>query len=345
MSSFCLISNSGLVSNPQNYRFYALRAKSFDRCVLFRHGCASFCSSKSQIYSTNSLREVVCCSKVRTISDASEKNKVAHLEDRESVDVKRKFSLRLRPRLRLLSTRLRRVSIRSALNDFGMFLRKHMKKVTLVTSISFALGVCYLFMKLMSIPSPKIVPYSDLVTSIQSGSATKVLFEEGSRRIYFNTKLQNVESVHLEEGNPGSEYEQAENVVENVEGGVAVAVEVTAQVRDTGVPAKSVRKKSAVPEWQYATRKVDHDESFLLGMMREKGITYSSAPQSALMAMRSILLTIFTLWIPLTPLMWLLYRQLYASNGPAKKRKPSSQTVSFDDVEGVDTAKVELMEV
>lgn len=342
MSSFCLVSNTGLVGNPKNYKFHTVRAKSFDGClcksfsVLPKLGCASFYSLKPQIYG-NLLREVVCCSKVRSISDGNSRSKDAPLGGREFNDVKRKFSLRLRPRLRLLSTRLKRVSVRSALNDFGMFLRKHMKKVTLAASISFALGVCYLFVKLMSIPYPKVVPYSDLVMSIESGSASKVLFEEGSRRIYYNTKVPDVESTHLEEQNSSLENDQTENV--------AGGVDVAAQVSSTGVPAKSMRKKPVVPEWQYATRKVDNDESFLLGLMRENGITYSSAPQSALMSFRSVLLTILTLWIPLTPLMWLLYRQLYASNGPAKKRKPSNQTVSFDDVEGVDTAKVELLEV
>ncbi|XP_021760061.1 probable inactive ATP-dependent zinc metalloprotease FTSHI 3, chloroplastic [Chenopodium quinoa] len=346
MSSFCLVSSSGVVGNPRNYKFHAVRAKSFDSCicrsysVLPNYGCVSFYSMKPQIYS-NLLGEVVCCSKVRSISDRTSKNKDALLENREFFDVKRRFSLRLRPRLRLLSLRLKRVPVRSTLNGFGMFLRKHMKKVTLATSISFALGVCYLFVKLMSIPSPKVVPYSDLVMSIQTGSASKVLFEEGSRRIYYNTKAPNVDSPQSEEENSGLENDQAENVV----GEVAPVAGVTTEVSTTGVPAKGTRKKSAAPEWQYATRKVDNDESFLLGLMREKGITYSSAPQSALMSFRSILLTILTLWIPLAPLMWLLYRQLYASNGPAKKRKPSNQAVSFDDVEGVDTAKVELLEI
>ncbi|BBH00143.1 cell division protein ftsH, putative [Prunus dulcis] len=78
--------------------------------------------------------------------------------------------------------------------------------------------------------------------------------------------------------------------------------------------------------------------------MREKGITYSSAPQSVLMSMRTTLITIISLWIPLLPLMWLLYRQLTAGNSPAKKRRPDNQSVGFDDVEGVDSAKLELME-
>lgn len=103
--------------------------------------------------------------------------------------------------------------------------------------------------------------------------------------------------------------------------------------------------RASKPQWQYATRKIDHDETFLLSLMREKGTIYSSAPQSLLMWMRNILVTILSLWIPLIPLMWLLYRQVSAANSPAKKRRPTSKIVSFDDVEGVDAAKVELMEV
>ncbi|CAO2817191.1 unnamed protein product [Amaranthus hypochondriacus] len=342
MASFCLVSNCVSVGNPKSYKLYPLRAKSVDRCiyrsqsVLPKYDCASFHPLKSQFYCN-----LVCCSNIGLISDGNRKNKVAHLESRELIRVSRKFSLRLRPRLRLLSTRLKRVSIRSAFNDFGMFLRKHMKKFTLATSISFALGICYLFVKIMAIPNPKTVPYSDLVLSIQNGSATKVLFEEGSRRIYFNTKPPCVESPCLEEENVLLEGDQNENVVgESVE-----VADGSTQVKGTLVPVRSLRKKPVVPEWQYATRKVDNDESFLLGLMREKGIVYSSAPQSVLMSFKSILLTVLTLWIPLAPMMWLLYRQLYASNGPAKKRKPSDRTVSFDDVEGVDSAKVELMEI
>ena len=123
------------------------------------------------------------------------------------------------------------------------------------------------------------------------------------------------------------------------------------------VPSASTSKPSAVaftfsgkrvsttPKWQYATRKIDHDENFLLGMMREKGTTYSAAPQSVLMSMRSILITIISLWIPLMPLKLLLYRQLSAANSPAKKRQPTNQKVDFNNVEGVDAAKEELMEV
>ncbi|KAG7985071.1 hypothetical protein I3843_03G006600 [Carya illinoinensis] len=117
------------------------------------------------------------------------------------------------------------------------------------------------------------------------------------------------------------------------------------QARNLRVLKRFLRARASNPEWQYSTRKIDHDEKFLLSLMREKGITYSSAPQSMLMSLRSTLITVISLWIPLIPLMWLLYRQLSAANSPARKRQSNNQMVGFDEVEGVDAAKVELMEI
>lgn len=245
--------------------------------------------------------------------------------------LRRGFRLRLQPRLRLMSSRLKKMSVRSMLNEIGAYVRKNMRKVTLSASVSVVLGLCYLFLKLTAVPSPKIVPYSDLVTSIRSGSVMKVLFEEGSRRIYYNTGSFDRENNQNSENDDGNLVES-----ENVKDG---------EITNSNAVRKLTKTKSSMPEWQYSTRKIDHDESYLLGLMREKGITYSSSPQSVLMSMRNTLITILSLWIPLTPLMWLLYRQLSAANSPAKKRRPSNQVVNFEDVEGVDTAKVELMEV
>jgi len=222
------------------------------------------------------------------------------------------------------------MSIRDSLDEIMAMLSRNSKKVTVSTVISFALGLIFLFLKFTALPASDVVPYSELISNLLSGRVTTVLFEEGSRRIFYNT---------VSDSHEGSRA---------VKGDESVAIDV---------PSVSTSKPSAVafpfsrksvntsPKWQYATRKIDHDENFLLGLMREKGTTYSAAPQSVLMSMRSILITIISLWIPLMPLMWLLYRQLSAANSPAKKRQPTNQKVDFDDVEGVDTAKEELMEV
>ncbi|KAH6791275.1 cell division protein ftsH [Perilla frutescens var. frutescens] len=251
---------------------------------------------------------------------------------------KRRFSLRLRPRIRLLSRRLKRASIRSMLDAIGTFLRKNIKRVTFSTSVSVVLGLCFLFLKMTAMPTPKVVPYSDLIMSLQNGSVTKVLFEEGTRRICYNTKLSNDKDAKTAVHDSSS---SSENVLDN---------DSNKDVSQNNVDGKNMlvkltKPQNASPAWEFSTRKIDHDEGYLLSLMRERGISYGSAPQSVLMSMRSMLITILTLWIPLTPLMWILYRQLSAANSPAKKRKPSNQLFCFEDVEGVDAAKVELMEI
>ncbi|KAK2984298.1 hypothetical protein RJ640_026521 [Escallonia rubra] len=228
------------------------------------------------------------------------------------------------------------------LNDLGVFLRKNTRRLTISSAISVVLGLCYLFLRLTAMPSPKVVPYSDLITSLQSGVVMKVLFEEGSRRIYYNTNLLSVENKENSVDELSARNAEDRNMDDTVVSNNAIG---GSRVRNLNLLKKISRTRASIALWQYSTRKIDHDESYLLTLMREKGTTYSSAPQSVLMSMRSVLITIISLWIPLTPLMWLLYRQLSAANSPAKKRQPTNQLVSFEDVEGVDAAKVELMEI
>ncbi|KAF3785287.1 putative inactive ATP-dependent zinc metalloprotease [Nymphaea thermarum] len=248
-----------------------------------------------------------------------------------------------------------------------MSLRRNSRNLIISSAIVSVFGLCYLFLRLTAVPSSKVVPYSDLIMNLQAGCVTKVLFEEGSRRIFYNTAPLSLESSQVSmpnllprevtESDPASDllssdFEQSDTIVSDSSGigSESSTGDTSLSVEEKPITNKwrwriSPETRLGTLEWQYSTRKIDHDENFLLGLMREKGTTYSSAPQSLLMSMRSVLITIISLWIPLTPLMWLLYRQLSAANSPAKKRRSYNQTVSFDDVEGVDAAKSELMEL
>ncbi|KAL7190673.1 hypothetical protein ACSBR2_022864 [Camellia fascicularis] len=348
-SSFILFSNNGFLVTQKKLGIHAGKSQSLGRSRILS------CSLSSSSYSSASFHllgfhscyksphRLLCNTKIRSVINENCEDKDTQLGRRENAGIRKRFSLRLRPRLRLLLMRLKRVSIWSILNDLGMFLRKNLKRVTVSTSISVALGMCYLLLKLTAMPSLKVVPYSDLIMSLQNGIVTKVLFEEGSRRIYYNTDSLSVEKTQISEDKSLESNVQDENVVDTAES----SDDVVRNRRITGsnMLKKLMRTQASTPLWKYSTRKIDHDESYLLSLMREKGTTYSSAPQSLLMSMRSVLITVLSLWIPLTPLMWLLYRQLSAANSPARKRRPSNQMVSFEDVEGVDTAKVELMEI
>ncbi|TMW99640.1 hypothetical protein EJD97_002231 [Solanum chilense] len=287
-----------------------------------------FCKSQSRL--------LHCSTGVRSM--VNEKGDIeTHLNKTGSNNIRGKFSLRLRPRIRLLSRRLKRVSVICMLNDFGKFLRMNSRRVALSTSISVILGLCYLFLRLTATHSPKVVPYSDLITSLQGGSVSKVQFEEGTRRIYYNTNLWSLKNAQTGEGN-SLVPDESTTITEE-------SKDIDSNKGGKNVFSKISKAQGSTPVWQFSTRKIDHDEGYLLSLMREKGTAYGSAPQSALMSIRSLLITMLSLWIPLTPIMWLLYRQLSAANSPARKRKPSNQVVGFNDVEGVDAAKVELMEI
>ncbi|KAL5582029.1 hypothetical protein UlMin_014471 [Ulmus minor] len=372
MASFSVGCSNGFLISHQKFGFLGRKTKSLRRYGHFCYSSLSFsslrfhefCKSQNGMLRNRKFSSLVngnvrfaslglcsCCklqnglsfdNEIKPPRSGSSGDKSTYLGRRENSRVRRRFSLRLRPRLRLLTIRMKRFPIRSVLNNVGTFVRKNMRKVLLYASVSVALGLCYLFLKVTALPSPKMVPYSELVVSLRNGSVTKVLLEEGSRRIYYNTDSKSIENTQVSDGESTAISVPAENMANKVASSEGSR---SSQGLDVKAFRRSSRTRVSTPEWQYATRKVDHDEKFLLNLMREKGTTYSSAPQSVLMSMRTTLLTVITLWIPLMPLMWLLYRQLSAANSPARKRKHDTEIVGFDDVEGVDAAKVELVEI
>uniref|UniRef100_A0A1D1XH16 ATP-dependent zinc metalloprotease FtsH n=1 Tax=Anthurium amnicola TaxID=1678845 RepID=A0A1D1XH16_9ARAE len=277
-----------------------------------------------------SCRNKVVAAKVGSSGD--ERHTHMGAGEKPSSRTRKPFSSRLRPRLRLLLVRLKEVSLWASLEQVRLCLHRNLRTAILMTSISVALGLCALFLKVTAVPSPNIVPYSDLIADLQGGHVSKVLFEEGSRRVFYNKHTGGSDDSKSMGGSPSAH---------DIECG---GMSGTSRTSRPSMMAGGARSRPFI-RWQYSTRKIDHDESFLLSLMREKGTTYSSAPQSALMTLRNLIITVLSLWIPLIPLMWLLHRQLSAANSPAKKRRPTTQMVSFDDVEGVDAAKAELMEI
>lgn len=173
------------------------------------------------------------------------------------------------------------------------------------------LGLCSLKLPKLIRPSHYMdVPYSDLLGGIKDGSVIRVQFEENSRKIYFNTKSlkdQNVETPQLFKG----------------------------------------ATKIALPKWHYHTRNIEDDKYDLLKMLKEKGITYGSNRPLLSQSMKTFLFVFFQV-TPFWIMVLLSMYQLNAQHGLGKiiKRKPSKkQSVTFDDVKGVDAAKTELLEI
>ncbi|XP_073155103.1 probable inactive ATP-dependent zinc metalloprotease FTSHI 3, chloroplastic [Henckelia pumila] len=343
MASFPLVSNDGFSITQEKLNlcvgnFKLLKGRRTLSCSLSKNCFTSVSKPFVGLSYSYKSQHRLLCSKNGSLVFKNKRNFDAQFVRGEDTEFRKKFSLRLRSRKRLLWTRLVRASMKSTLNSIQTFLRKNVKRLTLTTSLPILLGLSFLFLKITSMSAPQVVPYSDLIMSLQNGYVSKVLFEEGTRRIYYNTKMLNCkDTITMEDKSLSLD----ENVVDsNANGDVP-----RNNLEEQNMPGKMKNSRKPSPTWQFATRKIDHDESYLLGLMREKGTSYASAPQSALMSMRSMLITVLTLWIPLIPLMYLLYRQLSAANSPARKRRPSNQLVCFEDVDGVDSAKVELMEI
>ncbi|XP_071707297.1 probable inactive ATP-dependent zinc metalloprotease FTSHI 3, chloroplastic [Rutidosis leptorrhynchoides] len=105
--------------------------------------------------------------------------------------------------------------------------------------------------------------------------------------------------------------------------------------------------KSVAPKWKYHTRNVADDKYQLIKMLKEQGITYGSDPELLSASVKNLLyIAVQTApyWIMVLISCYQLSMQL--NLGKMKKRKPSKQqSVTFDDVEGVDSAKSELLEI
>lgn len=342
MGTVVVLSNNGFFVTPEKLGVHSGKSQTFGRirnlnCAFSNSRFSSASFELSGIRSCSESRHrLQYKSMIRSVINRKSENKGTQLGKRENVGMRKRFSLRLRPRLRLLSKRLKRISVSSFLNDLGTFFRKNVMGVI----VAVALGLCYSFLFLTRAQPPRVVPYSDLVTSLQSGEVTRVMFEEESRRIYYNTDSWSVEKDAISE-DKSPVYAQDGNVVDSVGTG---RVGRRQGVTVLNVFRKLMRIQASNPKWEYSTRKIDHDESYLLSLMRDMGVRYSSAPQSLLWLVRSIVATVLVFW-PLPLFMWYLRRQLFDANSHVKKQTSSDSMVTFDDVEGIDTAKVELMEV
>lgn len=253
-------------------------------------------------------------------------------KDRPGKPTKPRRKLRLRGRFRLLLRYVRR----GLLPPRGF----SWKPVLLAALVTCTCTLAAVILRVTAGPAPQNIQYSDLIDHIHARTVTSALFEEGSQRLLFNVQP----VVNEPEPSP---------VVVELPGATTEESRSSEQVggTDASSSGNSVSEKARVSkvqrkgEWQYVTRRVRNDEAYLLGLMREKGVRYSSAPQSVSASLRSLLFTVISLWIPLSPLLWLLHRQISGNNSSTQRRRSKSRLVNFTDVAGIDTAKAELAEV
>ncbi|XP_071739016.1 probable inactive ATP-dependent zinc metalloprotease FTSHI 3, chloroplastic [Rutidosis leptorrhynchoides] len=198
-------------------------------------------------------------------------------------------------------------SVKSKKRSTSYKLRTKIYTVIVGASLCIVVAIC-------SFSIPKQVPYSDLVGGIRDGNVVQVQFVENSRVIYFNTKP----AVDQDAETPQSKSGQI------------------------GLLSNAISSK-----WNYHTRNVIDDKHQLIKMLKDQGITYGSDPELLSDSAKNffnLTLQQAPLWIMVLISCYQLSHQL--SLGKMKKRDSSKQpAVTFDDVEGVDSAKSELLEI
>ncbi|KAL5214125.1 hypothetical protein ABZP36_003277 [Zizania latifolia] len=218
---------------------------------------------------------------------------------------RRKLRLRLRPRLRLLWWRLRLLSPRDLPGDAVAAMRRAVRHVPPAAAAPIVLAVVLLAARL----------------ALPKNVAKEVAYSD----LLAGLRAGAVTAVAFEEDSRRIYFNKAAD--------------------DCGSDEAAETSRSAAVKWPYYARRVPHDEGFLLGLMRDSGVDYRSAPRPAGRLLVDMLSTLLTLWVSLLPMMWFIQRQMSSGGGVEKRRRPRKQRVGFDDVQGVDEAKEELVEV
>ncbi|PWA92987.1 ATPase, AAA-type, core, P-loop containing nucleoside triphosphate hydrolase [Artemisia annua] len=176
-----------------------------------------------------------------------------------------------------------------------------------------------------------VVPYSCLVDGIRDESVTQVQFVEDSPLIYYNTKP---------------------------------SVDQTAECSKIDL-GRIALMKALSSKWQYQTRNTGDNMFQLIKMLKDQGITYGSEPNRVLLSasMKNALDFILNSNSTKNVLDFMIYSgpgcimvlssimQFYVLSAQLdlgrllKRKKRKEQSVTFADVEGVDYAKAELLEI
>nr|XP_043618328.1 probable inactive ATP-dependent zinc metalloprotease FTSHI 3, chloroplastic [Erigeron canadensis] len=191
-------------------------------------------------------------------------------------------------------------------------------------SLCIVVGLCSFGLQKLPSSNYTEVPYSYMLDGIQDGSIMRIQFVENSRLIYFNKNTLEEENVQTPE----------KEIVETPETNL-IAMRLEGLI------------KPSFSKWAYRTRNIEDDKFELLRVLKEKGVIYGSDRALLSASMKNFLLIFFQL-APFWIMVLLTCYQLNSQHdlGKLTKKQPTKkQSVTFDDVKGVDAAKAELLEV
>lgn len=269
------------------------------------------------------------------MDDTNESKEIDLQTGEKDDDVKRQLWRKFRPKL-WFSSFWKKYCIETKLNGVKTFL-----KINIVpASISVAMGVCYLLLKSKE-SKCKIVPYSNLLKGLQDGCVTRVQFKENSRLIMYNSKPQSSGSQQVTKKKTDTTFKFQEMV--------NIMFRKFSKEHNILLDASNKNQELAVDQipnrgWQFSTRCIDDDYRELLDLMKKKGTTYGLDPEPFLV---SIGRRVFSTLLNQAPswAMLLLVANGIGGGGSIARKPSKNNMVTFDDVEGVDEAKAELMEI
>ncbi|CAH1420871.1 unnamed protein product [Lactuca virosa] len=270
--------------------------------------------------------------------DETNENKDTDLQTGENNDLKRQLWRRFRPKL-WFSSFWKKHSLDSKLNITKTFLKANI----IPASISLAMGICYLLLKSKG-QKCKVAPYSDLLKGLQDGSVTRVQFKENSRRIMYNSNPQASQSTKIVKKEHSNNFKEMvasflTNLSRKPEG-----LSLTESNSNQSRIDVEVKKRDNNHGWQFSTRYIDDDYRELLHLMKEKGTTYGLDPEPFYVSGGRRVFSTLLNQAPSWAMLSLVAHGL--GGGGSIARKPSkNDEVTFDDVEGVDEAKAELLEI
>ncbi|XP_071710461.1 probable inactive ATP-dependent zinc metalloprotease FTSHI 3, chloroplastic [Rutidosis leptorrhynchoides] len=273
------------------------------------------------------------------MGDISE-NKDIDLQTKKDNDDehKRKLWTRFRPKL-WISSIWKKYSLETKLNGVKTFI--------VPAAISVAMGMCYLVLKSKGVKC-KVVPYSELLKGVKDGRVTRVQFKENSGRIMYNSKPQSyIESTVVNKKGTNATFKVQEMWISMLSK-LSKKHEVLPESKIDAADLKSRELVATqVPKngWQFSTRMIDDDYKELLNLMKQKGTMYGIVPEPFFVSVGKKVFSTLLNQAPSWAMLYLVAHGL-GGGGSSIARKPSKdETVTFDDVEGVDEAKAELMEI
>nr|XP_043613945.1 probable inactive ATP-dependent zinc metalloprotease FTSHI 3, chloroplastic [Erigeron canadensis]XP_043613946.1 probable inactive ATP-dependent zinc metalloprotease FTSHI 3, chloroplastic [Erigeron canadensis] len=236
--------------------------------------------------------------------------------------------------------------LESRLSCVKTFLRNNMVPV----SVSVAMVMCYLLLRSKR-SKFKVTPYSDLLKGLRDGTVTRVQLRENSRCVVYDSVPRISESAKvLNQGS--SPILKFQKMLASMVGNLLPKHDIIPGLYHSQIVADKKNLElvaSQLPKhgWQFSTRYIDDDYRELLNLMKEKGTTYALDPEPFVVSAGRRVCSTLLSQAPSWAMLSLVARGLGGGGGGSSiARKPSkNDMVTFDDVQGVDEAKAELMEI